>query len=204
MPKTKEIEFSIKNVKYAVRNSDGSYGAVQDLAYAEGIALESTYSSTHVYGDGQIICEITSDKGLTGNLILVQMPQQYEIDMKRKMLIDGGVVADITQRDSVEHAIYFEVSKLLDGVVQTKKVWILNVTSGKASETHTQSKDSVNLNNIEIPLTILGEKMMDNLGAAVYKDTNGNDLNVTKMSVVPGDADYATFEAAVPVPKMAA
>jgi len=204
MPKTKEIEFNIKNVKYAVKNSDGSYGVVNDLAYAEGIALESTYSSSHVFGDGQIICEITSDKGLTGNLILVQMPQQYEIDMKRKMLLDGGAVGDISQRDSVEHAIYFEVEQLSGGITKTKKVWLLNVTSGKASETFTQSKDSANLNNIEIPLTILGEKMMSNDGLSVYTDANGNDLNVTKMSVVPTDTDYATFGDAVPTPKMAA
>jgi hypothetical protein len=124
--------------------------------------------------------------------------------MNRKMLVDGGAVADITQRDSVEHAIYFEVHQLLDGITKTKKVWLLGVTSGKPSETFTQSKDNVTLNNLEVPLTILGEKMMANDGLTVYKDANGNELKVTKLSVKPTDASYATFGASVPTPKMPA
>lgn len=204
MAKTKEVEFNIKNVKFAVKQSNGTYGAVQDLAYAEAINLESTYSSEPVYGDGEILCEITSDKGLTGSLTLIQNSDDYEIAMNRKMLVDGGAVADITQRDSVEHAIYFEVHQLLDGITKTKKVWLLNVTSGKPSETFTQSKDNVTLNNLEIPLTILGEKMMANDGLSVYVDANGNEKRVTKLSVKPGDASYATFGATVPTPKMPA
>lgn len=201
--KTKEVEFNVKNVKFAVRNSDGTYGAVKDLAYAEAINLESTYSSTPVFGDGEIMCEITSDKGLTGSLILIQNSDDYEIAMNRKLEIDGGVVADVTQRDSVEHAIYFETEKLLDGIVKTKKVWALHVTSGRPSETHSQSKENPTLNNLEIPLTILGEKLMANDGLSVYKDELGNTKLVTKMSVKPGDASYVDFEAAVPVPKKA-
>lgn len=202
MSKTKEVEFNIKNVKYSVKGSNGTYGAVLDLAYAEAINLESTYSSEPVYGDGEILCEITNDKGLTGSLTTIQSSDDYEIAMNRKMLVDGGAVADITQKDSVEHAVYFESNLLLDGITKTKKVWLLNVTSGKPSETHTQSKENVTLNNLEIPLTILGEKMMTNDGLSVYKDANGNELKVTKLSVKPGDAAYATFGDAVPTPKM--
>lgn len=204
MSKTKEVEFNIKNVKYAVKKADGSYDTVQDLAYADGISLESTYSSEAIYGDGEVIAEITSDKGLTGALTLVQRSDDYEIAMKRKLLVDGDLVADITQRDSVEHAIYFEVSALLAGETKVKRVWLLNVTSGKASETFTQNKDSVSLNNLEVPLTIRGEKMMSNDGLSVYTDANGNTLNVTKLSAKPGDSAYATFADTVPTPKMAA
>jgi len=202
MSKTKEVEFNIKNVKYSVKGSNGAYGVVQDLAYAEAINLESTFSSEPVHGDGEILCEITTDQGLTGSLTTIQSSDDYEIDMNRKMLVDGGAVADITQKDSVEHAVYFESHLLLDGITKTKKVWLLNVTSGKPSETHTQSKENVTLNNLEIPLKILGEKMMTNDGLSVYKDANGNELKVTKLSVKPGDAAYATFGDAVPTPKM--
>ncbi|MFH2116766.1 MAG: hypothetical protein ABII85_01840 [Bacillota bacterium] len=199
--KTNEVEFNVKNVKYAVKTA-GVYGAPVDLAYAESISLEPTYQSEPYYGDGDIIGEMTSDNGMTGTLAIIQKSDDYEIAMQRKMIIDGESVADITQKDSIEHAIYFEIDALVSGVSKTKKVWILNVTSGKPGETYTQSKGTPTVNNLEIPLTILGEKLMANDGVTVYKDVNGNEKKVIKITSKPGDTAYDTFGAAVPTPKM--
>ena len=201
--KTNEIQYNIKNVKFSVKSDPGVYGTTEDLAYAEGISLEPTYASQHQYGDGQIIAEITSDKGLTGALTLVQHPEAYEIAMKRKRLVTGAV-ADVTQRDSVEHAIYFEIDSQENGIVKTNKVWLLNVTSGKPAETFTQSKENPTFNNVEIPLTILGDTLKDTAGTADYVDANGNTFKVTKMTAKPADTGYATFGATVPTPKVTA
>ncbi|MGE4321062.1 MAG: hypothetical protein AB7E61_06420 [Acholeplasmataceae bacterium] len=203
MAKTNQVEFNVQNVKFAVKSA-GVYGAPQDLAYAESISLESTYQSEHKYGDGRIIAELTSDKGLTGSLAIIQEAIEYEIAMGRKEQLADGLIADVTQIDSIEHAIYFEVHQLKDGVRKVKKVWLLNVTSGKPSETWNQSKDSVNINDLEIPLVILGELMMTNDGSEVYVDASGNSKYVPKISATPDYAGYVGFEDAVPVPKAAA
>lgn len=201
--KTNEVQFNIKEVKFAVKSDLGEYGAPEDLAYAESISLEPTYQSQHLYGDGLIIGEITSDKGMTGSLAIVQPSDVYEIAMKRKRLVAGGT-ADITQKDSVEHAIYFEVDSLSGGVNKTVKVWLLNVTSGKPTETFTQSKENPTINNLEIPLVILGETLKNADGTADYVDENGNTVKVTRIVSRPTDANYATFGDAVPVPKVTA
>lgn len=203
MPKTNEVQFNVKNVKFAVKNDLGAYGTPEDLAYAEAISLEPTYQSQHLYGDGLIIAEVTSDKGMTGSLTLVQPSDAYEIAMKRKRAVAGGT-GDITQKDSVEHAIYFEVDSLQNGVNKTIKVWLLNVTSGKPAETFTQSKENPTLNNIEVPLIILGETLKNAAGTADEVDSNGNTVKVTRITAKPTDTDYATFGNAVPVPKVTA
>jgi hypothetical protein len=199
--KTNELQFSIKNVKYAVKDSVlGTYGNPEDLAFAEQLALEATFNTQQQYGDGQIIATLSSDKGMTGTLTLVQLANQYEIDMKRKMEIDGGL-ADVTQLDDVEHAIYYEFEVVANGSKKTIKAWLLNVTSGRPSETLTQTKENPTINNIEISLTILGETLKTNLGTADYVDANGNTLKVTKIVSKPGDVGYATFGDEVPIPK---
>ncbi len=202
MPKTNELQFGIKNVKYAVKLPDGSYGVVQDLAFAHEIALEPTFSTQHVYGDGRVVAEIASDQGMTGTLIVIQIPHQYELDMKRKAVLSDGTVADITQLDTIEHAVYYEVNKLENGVNQTIKAWLLNVTSGKPSETNTQSQAEPTLNNIEIPLTILGEFIKQATGSNNYVDANGNEFQAYRITSKPGDANYTTFQNSVPTPRL--
>ena len=204
MAKTNEIQFNVKNVKYAVKDPiTGEYEAPKDLAYAEAIALEAVFSTQDVYGDGVKIATLASDQGMTGTLTLVQPAPQYEIDMGRKKEIDGGI-ADVTQLDSVEHAIYYEVEAVVNGTKSTIKTWLYNVISGRPSETFTQTKENPTLNNIEVALTINGDDLMDSAGTAVYVDAGGNSQKAIKLTAKPSDTGYATFGAAVPVPKVKA
>lgn len=202
MAKTNELQFGVKNVKYAVRLPNGSYGVVNDLAFAHEIALEPTFSTQQIYGDGRVVAEIASDQGMTGNLTVIQIPHQYELDMKRKATLNDGTTADITQLDTIEHAIYYEVNKLENGINQTVKAWLLNVTSGKPTETNTQSQAEPTINNIEIPLTILGEFIKGAAGDGNYVDENGNEFLAYRVISKPGDTNYNTFHESVPTPRL--
>src|SRR5690554_4570743 len=155
MAKTKMFKFNVKNVKYAVPGTNGTYGAPKDLAYANSISLEADYDETKLFGDGQILAILGDDKGKTGTLSVTNIEKDYEIDMKRALEIDGGL-ADIQQRSSVEHAIYFEVDAIEDGVGKTIKRWMFGVTTGKASETYEQTTDNPTINTYDYPLTVLG------------------------------------------------
>ncbi len=199
---SEQITFGVKNVKYAIKNA-GVYSAPVALAKADTISLEGTYESNPVYGDGIVIAEITKDQGLTGTLSIVQEAIAYEIAMKRKEALADGLNADVSQIDSVEHAIYFETYNQEDGIRKVKKVWLLNVTSGKPGETYTQIKDSVEVTKFDIPLTVRGElKLAAN--DEVYKDANGNEVYITKMSATTDYSGYTTFGDAVPSPKAVA
>ncbi len=198
-----QITFGVRNVKFAVKTA-GVYSAPVALAKVDQISLEPTYESTPVYGDGIVIAEITKDQGLTGTLTVVQEGQAYEIAMKRKEQLADGLIADISQIDSVEHAIYFEVFNQEDGERSVKKVWLLNVTSGKPGEDYTQIKDSIEITKFDIPLTIRGDDLMASDGLSVYTDAKGNQKYVPKVTADPSYADYDTFGDAVPVPKAAA
>ncbi len=202
MAKTNELQFGVKNVKYALKDNSGVYGLPKDLAFAHEIALEPTFSTNRIYGDGRVIAEVVSDQGKTGTLIVVQIPHEYEKDMQQKRAMSDKSVADITQLDTIEHAIYYEVNKLENGVNQTIKAWLLNVTSGKPAETFTQSQAEPTLNNIEIPLTILGDYAKGATNEEIYVDVDGNKLRVTKLVSKPGDDNYATFQNSVPTPRI--
>ena len=204
MSKTNELRFDIRHVKYAVKDPiTHLYGAPKDLAHAEGLSLEAVFSTLKQYGDGKIIATISSDKGMTGTLILVQPAEEYEKDMGRKKVLDGGV-ADVTQLDDIEHAIYYEFTIWLNGIKSTGKAWLYNVISGRHSETLTQSKDNPTINNIEIPLTVMGDAVKNAAGTADYVDEKGNVLIGTRLVSIPTDTGYATFGETVPVLKVTA
>ena len=199
MAKTKMFKFNVKNVKYSVPLA-GVFGTPKDLAYANSISLEADYEETKLFGDGQILAVLGDDKGKTGTLSVINIEKEYEVDMKRAREIENGL-ADVQQRSSVEHAIYFEVDAIEDGVAKTIKRWVFGVTTGKASESYEQTQDSPTINTYDYPLTVLGTNLKDTDGLADYKDENGNTIKVFYITSFPGDAGYATFESAVPTPK---
>ena len=203
MAKTKMFKFNVKNVKYAVPGELGAYSAPEDLAYANSISLEADYEETKLFGDGQILAILGDDKGKTGTLSVTNIEKDYEIAMKRALEIEGGL-ADIQQRSSVEHAIYFEVDAIENGVGKTIKRWVFGVTTGKASETYDQTQDSPTVNTYDYPLTVLGVNLKNSLGTEDYHDENGNTLKVFYMTSFPGDTGYDTFEDGVPTPKVKA
>lgn len=203
MPKTKMIKFGIKNVKAAFKDELGEYQSPFDVAYARSLSLEADYNETKIFGDGQVIAVLPDDKGKTGTLSVTNIEKEYEIACGRMMEIEGGI-ADIQQRASIEHALYYEVEATINGVVKTIKNWLFGVTSGKASETYNQTEEDPTINGYDYPLVILGTNLKKADGTADYVDTNGNTIKVTRLTCYPEDTGYATFGNSVPVVKVKA
>jgi hypothetical protein len=200
MSKKNLFRFNVKNVKYAVKDA-GSYGVVTDLAYAKSLSLEPDFDTLNLYGDGQKLGQIIDDKGKTGTLSVIDINEEYEIALKRQMLLDGGNRADIQQIDSISHALYYETDIIEDGVRKTVKVWMLNCVTAPAAENYEQTEDNPSINGFDYPLTVFGEKLMANGGLTEYKDSNGNTINTTRVFAYPDDTNYATFEDDVPTPE---
>lgn len=202
MAKSKQVRFNVKNVKYAMKTA-GVYGTPVDLGYAKKLALEADFDVTTIYGDGLKLGEIIDDKGKKGTLSLIDQVEDYEIACGRQMLIDGGNAADVTQINSMPHALYYETDLWVDGVRKVVKVWLLNVTSAPAGESLDQTEDNPSFNPVDYPITIFGETLLANGGLSDYQDDNGNTVRVTRVFSYPDDSDYSTFGSAVPSPEAA-
>jgi len=200
MAKQQMVKFNVKNVKYAVKSGLGVYGTVKDLAYAESLNLEADYNETKLYGDGYVIGILGNDKGKTGTLGVINIEDDYEVDCGRALLINGGI-ADVQQRKSVRHAIYYEIEAFEEGQTITIKNWLFGCITGKPNESYEQTKDDPTINTYEYPLTVLGENLLDSTGAEEFTDDYGNTIKVFRKTTYPGDADYDGFEDAVPAPK---
>lgn len=200
MAKKSMFRFNVKNLKYAVHNGS-TYGSPVELAYANSITLESDYDEEKLYGDGEVLGVLVSDKGKTGTLGVIDLDTAYEIACGRLLEIDGGGYADIQQNKVVKHALYYEINAIEDGVEITIKNWLLGATTGKASETYEQNQDSKNISNFEYSLSVLGEYLQNTAGSADYVDANGNKTKVFRITKYPTDTGYANFESAVPTPK---
>lgn len=200
MAKSKLLKFNIKNVKYAMKDELGEFGTPKDLAYANSLSLEADYNEQKIFGDGQIIAILADDKGKTGTLSVLNIEKEYEVDCKRAREVEGGI-ADIQQHASIEHAIYYEVDAIQDGVPITIKNWLYGCITGKANETYQQTQDDPTVNYYDYPLTVMGTNLKDSAGTSDYVDANGNTYKVTRLTAFPSDTGYSTFGNTVPVPK---
>jgi hypothetical protein len=199
MAKTKMFRFNVKNVKYTVKSGSG-FSSPNDLAYANSISLESDYEELRVFGDGEVIGIVASDTSKTGTLSVTNIETQYETDTHKVMQVDSGL-ADIKTSIPVPHNIYFEVEGFEDGQHITIKNWLLNVTTGKATETYNQNTDTPTINNFEYPVVVTGVDLLTADGEDEYFDNNGNNVKVYKISSFPGDTNYETFGDTTPEPK---
>lgn len=202
MPNDKTlVRFNIKNAKYAQENSDGSFAEPVALGYSDSIALEANYAEKIIYGDGRAVLTIPNDKGKTGTLSLLTIDDAYEIAMKRRMKTASGI-AEIKQTAAINHALYFETDYMEeDGEMKTAKTIIYGVTSGRPSETFSQTTEDINNNNVSYPLTIKGIKMKSSDGSTDYKDDKGNTVYAWQETCLPGDDAYETFGKTITAPR---
>ncbi|MDD4275926.1 MAG: hypothetical protein PHO33_03000 [Clostridia bacterium] len=198
--KTAMFKFNVKNVKYAIEN-DGSYGTIKDLAYANSISLEANYSESKLFGDGEVLGVLGNDKGKTGTISVVNIEDHYEIDCGRALEITNAL-ADIQQRKSVSHAIYYEIEAYDEGQIITIKNWLFGCITGKASESYEQTTEDPVINNYEYTLTVLGKNLKNSAGTEDYTDAKGNTIKCFRLTSYPDTTGYSTFGATVPTPKV--
>lgn len=200
MSKRTLIRYNIKNLKYAMKGELGTYEEPKLLAFANSLSLEADFDELKIFGDGRAIAILPDDKGFTGILSVTDIAEDYEIDCGRAKRIQGGI-ADIQQRASKEHAIYYELDAQEDGKNFVIKTWLFGCYSGRPSETYQQSQEDHTVNFYDYPLTVVGTTLKNDDGTKEYVDENGNTYRITRVSAYPGDTDYDTFGDNVPEPK---
>lgn len=205
MPNTDKqlVSFNIQNAAYAVPQEGGEWsGFVKFVSGSDSLSLEASYSEKTIYSDGLIRALIPNDKGKTGTLTLLNIDNAYEIAMGRRMPIASGT-AEIKQRKSVTHVIYYEFEYMDEntGLTKVAKVQLYGVTSGRPSQALNQTTEDINNNNVDLSLTIKGIEMKDSTGESDYVDEQGNIVRVWQTICLPGEEGYETFGDAVVIPK---
>lgn len=195
------VKFNVQNPKYAMPLADG-WGAPKSLGDARKIALEANTSTKNIYGNGRVICTIINDKGKTGTLSVNTVPDEYEVDMGRKIVTARGI-ADIKQTEIVRHCLYFETCEMREGNMQTvAKTWAYNIASTRPAESYEQTEDDITESAFELPLDIIGVPVMNADGTPHKR--NGVTVYAWQMTVTPEDPEYDTFGDAVVLPVLAA
>ena len=164
---------------------------VKELAYANSISLEANYSESKLFGDGEVLGVLGNDKGKTGTISVVNIEDHYERDCGRLLTVHNAY-ADIQQRQSNEHYIYYETEAYEEGQVITIKNWLFGCVTGKASESYEQTTEDPVINNYEYALTVLGENLKNEDGSDNVDD-NGNTTKIFRMTSFPEDDGYTDF-----------
>lgn len=193
------INYNVKNGQYQI----GS-GELKPLTYLDSLSLTRNVNTTSIYGDGEEQELLVSDSSVSGSLGMTAPDEQFEKDLGYiEDLADGQGSKLIKSLPPVN--IYCEVYFQEKGSpAKVKKLWLLNARVTPPGETFSQNTDSVNPNNSEYPLTVLGVNKKASGGASDYIDpTTGDTVKQWKVSSKPTDSGYATFGASVPVPTQA-
>lgn len=191
----KLIEYNCKNGVYSV---DGT--SIKPLGYLVSNTLDKNISTKEIYGDGDLQLSVLSDKGMTGSLEVTARDDEFETDLGFVRAIQQGL-ADVQVLKNKTISVGYENYILTnDGIVKTKKVWLLGVNVSPASDSLSQNTDTTNEATASYGLTIKGVNLKKADGSTDYVDENGNTMKIFKISSVPTDEGYATFLDKVPTP----
>ncbi len=194
----KLIEYNCKNGVYSL---GGAESTVKPLGYLSAVTLEKNTSTKDIYGDGELVLSILSDKGSTGTLEMTARDEDFEKDLEFLQEIEQGLAeVQVLQNKTVSVGFECYVTGA-DGVTKTKKVWLFGVQVSPASDSLAQNTEDINESTASYGLTVKGVNLKASSGTGDYVDSNGNTKKVFKVSCLPTDSNYATFFDTVPVPK---
>ena len=199
------VKFNIKNVKYAKQETTPT---IKNIGYATGFTKSADFQTQPIYGDGEKLIELASDKGLTGTLTLRTLSEAFETDNDRALQLANNL-GEILQEDVNVFDLYLESeATYVDGTDKGKtyirKYWYFGVTFAKPTQDLSQTEDNININEWTVELNITGKTVLDAAGTASYVDSSGRTRKAISMVAVPTDTNYETFGATVPVVKVAA
>ena len=194
----------VKNAKYSMRTGEEPGTEIKNLAYIKAVSFDPQVNTQPIYANDMQVMAVVSDKGYTGNLGVTAQDRVLEKDLGQVVEIDKGQ-ADVNLIGFRRLDLYYEYTEhTQSGVPYTVKVWALNLEVGKASKSNETDEDSLKIGEYQYPITVYGDKIKAATGEATYRDANGNELVATRIICLPNDEGYATFDSAVPAPKMKA
>lgn len=198
--------FGLRNTKYAMEDETAPGGWLPPVSvpFAKSLSLNTSISSSPLYGDDRKIVDVPVDKGYEGTVGLTTLDFDYEVALGYSVKLADGTRAQLDAVQLKKHCLYFETQGAReDNSIFTIKSWLLNITTAKAGKSYTTKGDNIDFGSHEMPIVVYGAPLVDSVTGENFVDEDGNERYVHILSSYPGDAGYATFGDAVPEPKYA-
>ena len=179
--------------------------SVTKQEYVTAIALDPQINETPQYGSGKLLGKFKKDNGYTGSIGVTGQDSALEQSIGRTMQLATGVATVGGAATKRLGGYYYEFKEeTAENKTQQVKVWLLNVEIGASSINHATDKESLEFGEYSYPITVYGTPLMSSDGKAEYLDENGVGRQCFMITCRPGEAGYADFGKALPVPKVAA
>lgn len=194
-------QFNVKNAVYAF---DGET-QVKPLTFMNTFSKDRNINTTTLYGDGEAQVSLASDRTISGAIGTTARDEEFEAALGIVETLGDGSKAElaVTAMKTVNFGYETEfVGK--DGIVKTKKVWVLNVQISPPNESLTQTQDNITQSTFDYNYTGYGEYVKTADGSSDYVDPQtGCKMRAYTVSKKPGDTGYETFLDSLPTPKKA-
>lgn len=175
----------------------GIWSTPDSFPYLTSLTLKPNVRDSESYADDARILLKPSDTGLDGDIGTTAQDVNFET-LAGYLVETAAGLGEIKIHGYKPFCFYFEHNRTDPdtGVDYKVKTWVLNAIIGKSESKHETNEESPSTSAYSYPIRVDGINMKS--GEAVYLDENGFPVCVYKVSAFPGDANYATFGAAVP------
>ena len=182
-----KVTFGLKNVYYAKRTNETTYGTPVRIPGAVEISLEPKGEGAEFYADDVLYYSAPNNQGYDGTLTIANIPEQFAIDCLGETKDNKNVILEKSSSVGSAFALLFE----FDGDVKATRHVLYNCTASRptvSSATRTNSKEP-NTNE----LTFVAAPKADGVvkGRTSSAASNGTDTNTynnwyTKVYVTAG------------------
>lgn len=196
----KTIIFNAKAGGFAEHGAANA--TVNPFHYLVGVTEQFSENRAYKYANGELVGSVPGIMKITGELRTTAPEPKLEEMTGLEIETTAGVartMGRIGKRIDFHYA-YDEQDER--GVIQSVKVWLLNLEIGRPVRLHETKQENVTTAEYAYPYTCYGVKMLKSgTSTEVYVDENGMEVTVQDVERRPGEDGYDTFFETVPVPR---
>lgn len=147
-----KVKFNIKNVHYAVKNTEG-YDTPKALPGAVSISLEQQGEISTFYADGVKYYVSASNGGYEGDLEIALVSDEFRIDVLGEEKDANGVLIETSKSNTVEFALGFQI----DGDLCPTLFWFYDCTATRPSVNSQTNEDTISPQTDTLTISCSGD-----------------------------------------------
>lgn len=134
-----KVKYNIKNVYYAKKTDENTYGEPVAIPGAVSISLEQQGEISAFYADGIKYFNSASNGGYEGDLEVALVHDQFREDILGEKKDTNGVLFENADTPNVEFALGFQI----DGDKAPTLFWFYNCTATRPSVESSTTEDTI-------------------------------------------------------------
>ena len=150
--KKNKVKYNLKNVHYALLNSDTNgnvtYGTPVPIPGAVSIGLDANGEPTNFYADGYAYFTINNNMGYEGDLEIAIVPESFRVDVLHEKLDDNNVLIEDSNVETANFALLFE----FDGDVRKIRHVLYKCAASRPSIESQTNEDEIEVKTEKLSL----------------------------------------------------